>query len=413
MKKIFFLFSATLVLSQTLCAQTWVNKTGLPSGNARNHPVSWALGGFGYSATGATETDESTKDFFKYNPATDSWERLSDFPGAERTYSIGDVYQGKGYLGFGSNDTGLLNDLWRYDPATNNWEQLASCPCVGRQHPTFTINKGNGKIYVGEGNNLTNNLKDWWEYDIATNTWTAKADFPGTRRHHPFQFSIGNYSYSGLGHDDGASMATADFYRYNPADNTWARMADAPGARIAGTQFDYNGYGFALSGEGDHHMPSTPSIFWRYDPAANTWQTLEPHPGGSLWAPGSFIINGTLYLFGGVYRPDGPEVYFQNMWAYDLQNALSVTNKAKEEHSMQLFPNPSTNIVHVTFGTQMQQAHQQHIKVYDVKGSIVYADVTINKGELSFSTKNLAAGNYFVAITDHTGVIATGKFVKE
>lgn len=410
MQQFFLLLSAAFLSVQTSSAQNWVDKTPLPGTNGRNHPVSWALGGFGYSVTGATQITENTKDFFKYNPATDSWEQLADFPGSARTYSIGDVYEGKGYMGFGSNNSGVLNDLWRYDPATGNWQELASCPCSGRQHPTFTVNKENGKIYVGEGNDESSNLKDWWEYDIATNTWAQKAEFPGTSRHHPFQFSIGGYSYSGLGHDNGPLMATSDLYRYNPANNTWTQMADAPGRRIAGTQFDFGGYGFVLSGEGDYHRPSTPSIFWKYDPAANTWSELQSHPGGSLWAPGSFIINSTLYLFGGVYRPNGPEVYSQKMWAYDLQNAVSVNNTEKNKTAMQLFPNPVKNELHIRSGAQMNKLQ---VKVYDLTGRTINTLTTVAEQEMSVNTENLAPGNYFVVLTDDTGVKATGRFVKE
>ncbi|WP_162984901.1 T9SS type A sorting domain-containing protein [Mesonia aquimarina] len=381
-------------------AQTWQSKTGLGN-NTRHHPVTWALNGYGYAATGTNVNNNPTKDFNKYDPTTDSWETLSDFPGPARSFSIGGVYNGEAYLGFGAGTSNDLNDLWKYNPTTETWEELSSCPCTGRKHPTFTINDQYGKIYVGKGNNASGNLDDWWEYDIATDTWTQLIDFPGTARHHPYHFSIGNYSYTGLGHDGSPQMARDDWYRFDPSDNSWDQMATAPGARIAGTQFSHNGKGFVLSGDAENHDATNPSIFWMYDPATDSWTVLNPHPGNSIWAPGSFIINDTLYFFGGV---DFIGQTFQTgMWTTDLNNLLN--NNSFEKNAITLYPNPAKNSI--TLSTK-EQLKNPTINIYSLDGRLIKE---INYTE-NIDISSINSGVYILEITDDKQT-STIKFVKE
>lgn len=409
MKKLQFLGLGIFFLAALTQAQEWVEKKGLEQ-NSRNHPVSWAIDGFGYSVTGMTETSAGTKDFFKYDPTTDEWEELQGFPGTARSYSIGGVYQGEGYLGFGSSSTSLLNDLWKYNPQTQQWTQLASCPCDGRQHPAFTINEQYGKIYIGQGNDDFSNLKDWWEYDIATNTWSQKANFPGTQRHHPYHFSIGQYSYTGLGHDDSFEMAREDLYRYNPEDGTWLKMANAPGGRIAGTQFAYNGFGFVLSGDGDYHLSSDPSIFWKYDPQTNSWDELIPHPGESLWAPGSFIIDGMLYFFGGVDRSGFDEVYFEDMWACDLNSILGVSDPVQAYTPFTIAPNPVSDLLEIDM--KQSQSAKYTVEIYDATGkSILKQNMEISPIQINVQQFN--PGIYIVKLTTDKGKIYTQKLIKK
>src|SRR5438045_7987523 len=89
-------------------------------------------------------------------------------------------------------------DFWEYDPATDTWTQKADFGGVARNRATgFSIN---GKGYIGTGWDGSFR-KDFWEYDPATNTWTLKADFGGTARYSAPGFSIGNKGYVGTGWD--------------------------------------------------------------------------------------------------------------------------------------------------------------------------------------------------------------------
>src|SRR5437868_3254404 len=87
-------------------------------------------------------------------------------------FSIGN----KGYIGTGDDVSGVKKDFWEYDPSSNTWIQKADCEGNGRWLAVgFSIeNKG----YIGTGaDSIFGYKRDFWEYDPLTNTWKRKADF--------------------------------------------------------------------------------------------------------------------------------------------------------------------------------------------------------------------------------------------
>lgn len=399
-KKYLFVFAlCAAFLFDGVAQHTWSSKADLPNANrGRHHPVSWGIGDYGYVVTGTTSQVGTTSDFFRYDPATDAWTVLDNFPGLARSFSIGDVYNGEGYIGFGFSSVSgnVLSDLWKYNPATDNWTQLASCPCMGRRHPVFSINQNEGMLYVGLGDNLQTNLRDWWVYDIADNSWTELTDFPGSRRHHPFHFSIGDYVYAGLGH---GSAIYNDFYRYDPVDSSWATMASSPGVRAAGTEFSYQGYGFVLSGDAQNHLPTNPAIFWRYNPSNDSWSSMPPHPGFSRWAPGSFVVNGTLYFFAG---QDGQsQSLVGSMFSFDLQSYLS-TESLDVNQPIDIYPNPTAGDLVID-----TQADFVRTQLMDQAGRLVLDQAFTRRMNL----QGMAAGTYVLHLTTSNGETVIRKVI--
>ena len=309
MKKIIIcsIFITTCLLS--LQAQTWqtLNNTNF----LRHHTISFSINNMGYSICGNTPSGNS-KNVQEYDPVNDSWTDLGDYPGPARGQGIGQTWNGKGYFGFGYEPSGTkLNDLWEFDPISNTFTQLPSCPGVGRTHPALVIL--NGKIYTGMGSGTTN-LSDWWEYDITTQVWTQKTSIP-IERHHPYQFILNGYVYVGSGHQ-------SSWYKYDPLNDTWTAVASLD-TRVAGTQFNYNGKGYALSGVTTGHTFFATGEFYEYDPLIDSWNILNPHPGNSLWAPASFVINNYAYLYTGTTGATGASIvgtYSSSMYRYQLSN---------------------------------------------------------------------------------------------
>lgn len=66
-----------------------------------------------YFGTGRTTVRE--KDWWEYDPATDTWTQKTDF-GVERRYAVAAASGGKIYVGSGRNDAGFIKDWWEYDP---------------------------------------------------------------------------------------------------------------------------------------------------------------------------------------------------------------------------------------------------------------------------------------------------------
>ena len=318
MKKI-ILTLATITFSLLSSAQ-WTKKTDV-LGGGKNHFVTFTIDSLGYAVTGLnTNASLIYSSSYKYDPSTDTWSSLANFPGGARGLAVGGSYNGKGYIGFGVGTTGYYDDLWEYSPDTDTWKELATCPCFGRRHPVFSITS-NGKIFVGLGDgndqsaSFVPGFKDWWEYDISTDTWTQKTDLPAAGRHHPYFFAIGTDVYAGFG--DNHVSIFKDFYKYNSVSEKWTTLNDFPGeARVAGGQFTYDGHGYIVDGEGSDHRNLNEGELHKYYPATDSWEKLAYHSGDGLWASSAFVIDSLAYVVGGDLDND---FSLSTLWAFSLE----------------------------------------------------------------------------------------------
>jgi N-acetylneuraminic acid mutarotase len=352
----------------------------------KDHGIGFSLGGDGYVLTGGAngQVFTATKDFFKYDPNTDSWEQLTDYPGPARGYGIGDTWDGKLYFGFGiGSDNGLLDDLWSWDPISNVFTELPSCPCGGRVHPALVA--VDGKVYAGAGG-AAGNLNDWWVYDIDNQTWAQRTNIPETR-HHPYQFEIDGEVYVGNGH-------RSSWYKFDANANDWIQIADLP-TRVAGAQFSYNGKGYALSGADNDHNVFGNGEFWEYDPILDTWTALPPHPGNSRFAPTQFVIDNYIYFLAGYYRMGGTITPETTMWRYQLgPDLVSINGDMNSQEEISIYPNPASNEINITMTKKV--SNMAIINIYNLSGQLLmsnnYASV------LDISTLN--NGMYLIEILD-------------
>jgi N-acetylneuraminic acid mutarotase len=357
-------------------AQEWVQLDDYP-GLGRNHPITFSIGTDGYVLAGENENGYYVKDFYKYDTTTDTWAQLPNFPGFPRGYAYGLEYNGKAYVGFGNFDLGPLDDLWEYDPATEQWTELASCPCGGRLHPAML--EAGGKIYVGLGDNDDGNLDDWWAYDFASDTWEQKANFIAEPRHHPYFFTIDDIAYVGFGHGDDAIFN--DFYKYEPLIDMWSQVASLPSqGRVAGTQFVYNGKGYALSGDGEGHTHLETGELWQYTPETDSWFSVPPHPGTSKWAPGCFVVGSVLYFTSGVQYTNWIPETLNDLWRFHLDEIDGIETVELETL---FYPNPTTD--KITLSSRVEY------KLFSMSGEIILEGVSS-----SIDVSALPTGVYFL-----------------
>jgi N-acetylneuraminic acid mutarotase len=90
--------------------------------------------------------------------------QVADFPGSARETAIGFSIGNKGYVGLGTDATysDKNKDFWQYDPSTNTWIKKADYPGTGIYGATgFSVND---KGYVGLGGSAEyGQKKDFWE----------------------------------------------------------------------------------------------------------------------------------------------------------------------------------------------------------------------------------------------------------
>lgn len=172
--------------------------------------IGFSISSKAYAGLGGASIIDYRNDFYEYDPSKNKWSQLNDFPGAPRRGSIGFSMDGKGYAGLGYKDIGSYNkgyfkDLWEYDPLTDDWTRLPDFPGEARQDAIgFGIDSA---IYVGMGG-----INDFYKYDLKTKEWSTLNYIPGSYRVGAFSFCIGSSIFYGGGMSPNLS---SDLWKYS------------------------------------------------------------------------------------------------------------------------------------------------------------------------------------------------------
>jgi hypothetical protein len=192
--------------------------------------------------------------FYSYDPATDSWSVMNNFPSVAN----------KGTHAFKAGDTGYMigapitfadngitregREVWRYNEADDSWTQVAGFPAQNiLRGISFTLN---GKGYVGLG--MGPDVNKIWEYDPADDSWQEKIDLTdilGLGMYYSSSvFVLNNLVYIAGGH--GSHSAYSSVYRYDPQNNVFTPMIGLPSGNNGAFGFTHQGKGFVIGGYG-------------------------------------------------------------------------------------------------------------------------------------------------------------------
>lgn len=262
----------------------WTRKADFP-GPALYATFSFVIGNKGYvgggSVGGIDDKWHTVKEFWEYDPATDIWTKKADYPGKGVLGAVGFSIGGEGFAGTGikkvltdipqDNDDEYQNDFWKYNPGTNTWTKVSNFPGCPRAFSTaFVIDR---MAYVGTGTTSYRNIntKDFYKYDPASNLWTRIANFGGNERAYVVSFSINGKGYGGTGRgipypvSYGPTEEYKDFWEYNPLTNKWTQKADfAGGNRTSAAGFTIKNK--AYLGTGIFEFDGYKNDFWEYSP---------------------------------------------------------------------------------------------------------------------------------------------------
>ncbi len=372
-------------------SQPWFEKSNF-GGEARHRATSFSIGNQGYIGLGHINSavDVEFKDFWKYDPAADSWTQIADYPEGECYHATSFTIGNKAYVGTGRLLSGIYSkNFYRYDPSLNTWTQIADLLGVERRGAvSFAVN---GKGYVGTGQTTGGYSTDFYEYNPITDVWLVRANLPGPPRTSSVAFSIGNFGYLGTGNTNIGSAN--DFYQFNPLTNQWLLKAPiGPTPRQEATGFSVNGLGYIGTGD-DFSSGNNYSDMWEYDPLSNIWVQIEDFAGTPRRYLTSFVIGSRAYVGTGTSGTN-----FRDFWMFD--QVLSVLSRKMEHLSISVYPNPASNSISFNLKELPEYIQIENIscalfsstglliKEYNFESSTSNFDISsVNKGQYLYQLK--------------------------
>ncbi len=264
-------------------------------------------GNYVYAAGGYDDDLEIyTKDFFRYDPANNTWEKISECPfgsfnwGARAVpYCPGDYL----YMFFAYGGGAFC----RYHVPTDSWENLASVPVgyLGNEK-TLTYNSARNSIYMLDAGDFSS-YGGFFRYDIDSNGWTLD-DFLIFQGSMACSTGDDNNLYY-IGNRDTGGLRTYDF-----ASDQWDNRQ--VGASYNNTK--YAAGGVARVGDYVYVVMNRRSGYaWKYSVIDNKWVDLIKLPftvlsdGARITYPGS---GDYIYLVRGDFT--------REFWRYDVVNEV-------------------------------------------------------------------------------------------
>jgi len=210
-----------------ISTDTWSPKASFGSGFANRAAAGmdgkgYFIGGYNKNALPPQYSDS----LLVFDPVTDTWTALANYPGGKRWGMAAFAIDGKLYAGMGSNNTGSSSAFYVYDPSGDDWTRLANSPGIGVVYSSFAI-ADTGYILMANGSWQL----DLYAYDINSDSWIDKqvsvangaSQIPEGSVNHAFSWNNKGYLF----------MVGGIVHEYNPASNSWRRLTPFPqGARI-------------------------------------------------------------------------------------------------------------------------------------------------------------------------------------
>lgn len=250
----------------------------------------YVVGGYGTNSFG-TRVEA-------YDPSTDRWRSVADFPVRlhhANAVVVDDKLYVVGFLVAGFADDGRV---FVYDPDTNVWtEQTAMEP--QRARGASVVGAHDGKIYVAGG--LKNGVAtaDFDVYDPATQTWRPLTPMPRAMDHGAGGVFEGRLYVAG-GRAGGIASHVANLDVYDVASSTWSSGPAMPTGRGGTAGVFHDGRLFVFGGEGNADNPPT-FLFESveaFDVARGAWDVLTPM-NPAIHGTGAASIGDRIYVPGG------------------------------------------------------------------------------------------------------------------
>lgn len=367
----FALLIALFLNADLVLADAWNQKADF-GGTGRHRACGTAIFNKGYIGLGhvnGTGIDISYKDWWEYDPASNSWTQKADFPTVNHgavAFSVGK----KGYVGGGSY---LNNEFYCYDPSLNTWQPIAPCPLSAGETQGFSV-QGKGYVY------LANQLA---QYDPSSNSWTLMADSP---------HSFGAWSCAFSASGSGFILSGHVLYEFKPSQNTWLMRTSHPGQMSNGSSaFSINDKGYVTCGFVGGLSTVTDEV-WEFNPGNNSWTMVEEFPGTNRRFPVAFAINDLGYFGTGTNG-----INLNDFWQYDPRD-LGTDELGNLSIDFKVYPNPANEFLNITIENyDLILSQDVKMKLIGLDGRI-HQILNVNSAKSSVQRGDLPAGIYVLEV---------------
>jgi N-acetylneuraminic acid mutarotase len=274
--------------------------------------------GYSYDPQDGTETPivhEVYRDGAAYDPATDSWRKLTPVSLQDGVAQKA-VWTGQEMLVWlRGSDEQLLGAA--YDPATDSWRTLPPHP-YGDSFAYATVWTGEEMIIAAGIDYSGKNPPNGAAYNPSSDTWREFRSSPLAPPDWANAIWAGTEMivWGGTGACEGCPPWSGGL-AYNPSSDTWRKLHDAPIEQRADFQAVWSGRELIIWG--GQAGPYGKADGTTYEPVTDTWQVTSPSPlDGRYWASAVWTGREAI-IWGGynVYAPKGARRVFADGAAYD------------------------------------------------------------------------------------------------
>lgn len=388
-----------LVLGQY---NTWTKLNNVGMGK-RERATGFAIGSVGYLCGGVDTAEVIHKDLWAYDPVADAWSQKANLPGSPRRDAVSFVINNFAYVGTGmdslSGPTGnTLKDFWRYNPQTNAWSAIADFPGAGGQGIYFaTAFSVGGKGYLCGGKTGPSLYSSqMWEYKPSNNQWMQRANFPGGVRYQLLSFAIGNKGYVGMGTDQ--NIFKKDMYCYDPGSNSWQAIAPFPAyERASATTFTLHDRGFVCLGNNGGLLTD----LIEYNPATDLWTLRAEYGGSNRKGAIAFVIDNKAYVGTG----KGVSGKKSSWYVYEPSNYAAIEELTSQ---IKIYPNPCLESIVITAPFN----EISKVKLYSSSGTALYNSNFNQFTSNTIDMSKWNAGTYILWLETSDGQIIQKKINK-
>jgi hypothetical protein len=367
----FFILGSLLVLQIQIQAQFWIQKASV-GGVGRHRATGCATSHRGYIGLGhinGTGQDISFKDWWEYDPASDTWTQKADFPVSTHG-CVAFVVDNCPVVGGGS---ALSTQFYKFNTATNTWGQIANCilPNPGDSQGFAVNNQG----FVYQANQLA-------KYNPNTDSWSLCANAP---------VSFGNWTCSFVIEGSGFIKYGNQLLEYKPLHNQWVPRASFPGNSTGGSSgFAIQQRGYVTSGYVGALAVVTEQV-WSFHPATNSWRREIDFPGTKRRFPVAWAIHDRGYIGTGTNG-----INLNDFWQFNpIDNTIGIDEITID---FKAYPNPFSNELTIDLNGS-QGSNPLNVSLIQLNGKTIL-NTTLTFDHQSFDLAQLPAGSYLLQISN-------------